>query len=368
MTTDTSLFDDAAAIRAFLTDDWQQRPRFFRTALTSLPALPDWRSLCADENVESRRVTTNHDIYSLEHGPFAHDDPSLPWTVLIQDADFHVPGLRPLLDTVSFIPRWRLDDIMMSVASRGASVGPHVDAYDVFLVQASGQRNWQIGDMGDYTARDDDGGLRLVEPFVAQDTYSAAPGDVLYLPPDVPHHGIATSDDCVTLSIGFRAPSLQDVAATLLATAPGAPRYRDPAQSTVAPDARIDQNTLNALRAQLHDFSTFSDDRLLNALGELVTEPKDWLAPAPRDIVWPDRARQAVLSPGSRIAFGQADGANRVFANGLAYLVDDTDTERFIIDLAAGNPATLPATDSGRALAQRLWEDGVVDVFEKAAK
>ena len=368
MTTDTSLFDDAASLDTFLTDDWQKRPRFLRAALGILPDLPDWRILCADDTVESRRVITDSDTYTLEHGPFDGPDPSLPWTVLIQDADFHAPALLPLLNTVRFVPRWRLEDIMMSVASRGGSVGPHVDAYDVFLVQAKGQRRWQIGRTGDYAARRDGGDLRLVEPFAAQETWTASPGDVLYLPPDVPHHGVATTDDCVTLSIGFRAPSLQEVAATLLAAAPGAPRYRDPKLSVATPGGHIDQATIDALRAQLIAFARLSDEQFLSALGELVTEPKDWLAPEPRDVPWPSTARKAILSPGSRVAFGRAEGQFRVFANGLIDVAEDAATEQFVSMLATGEPAAVPATEPGRALLERLWEDGVVDRYEEAGQ
>ncbi|MFK7888622.1 MAG: cupin domain-containing protein [Gammaproteobacteria bacterium] len=365
MTTEHHFFADDAHATSFLENDWQQRPRFLRAALTSLPELPDWRTLCADDNVESRRVITMDDRFALEHGPFEPVDPTSPWTVLIQDADYHAPALRALFHAVRLLPSWRLEDIMMSVATTGASVGPHVDAYDVFLVQARGRRAWDVGETGQYNLRHDDGDLRLVEPFAVSDRYEATPGDVLYLPPDVPHHGVATSDDCVTLSIGFRSPSLLDVAATLLAQASGAPRYRDPALTPATQPGLIDAAAIARLRAQLKDYAQLADTDLLEALGELVTEPKDWLAPDPRDSSWPSAASSVVLSAGARLAFGTADRAHWAFANGVRYPLEDAESQQFVALLASGASAAVPASIAARTLLEQLWEDGVVNANRK---
>ncbi|MFK8015336.1 MAG: cupin domain-containing protein [Gammaproteobacteria bacterium] len=347
---------------AFLRDHWQQSPAFFERRMTPLPALPDWRLLMASEGVESRRIVTlAPDQFSLTDGPLAGQDPPSPWTILIQDAEHHAPDLRCLIEAVDFLPRWRVEDVMMSVATAGGSVGPHVDAYDVFLVQAQGSRQWDIGRAGDYERVDDDSGLRLVKPFLAARTLIAKPGDVLYLPPDVPHHGVAL-DDCVTYSIGFRAPTLRDLAAVALDQHSDTSRYRDAGADRNTEPLDIDRATLNRLREQLEAYLTLSDRALATALGELMTEPKPWLLddespPAAR----PSAAtRTLVLSPGARLArFDDAD-SGVFFANGQAYVVPNRAAAAMLATLGHARELNWPDDPTCQPLIEALLNDDIV--------
>ncbi len=228
---------DAAA---FLREFWQRRPLLIRDAF------PGFRSplsgdelagLACEPGVESRIVLEDGvRPWEVRHGPFAEADfaalPETHWTLLVQDVDKHVPAVAALLECFDFLPRWRLDDIMISFAADQGSVGPHTDEYDVFLIQAQGRRRWRIDPHPDPEARCVPGlDLRILERFEAREQWVLEPGDCLYLPPGVPHWGIAEGP-CMTWSVGLRAPDWRElggawfdqVAATRLPRA----RYRDP--------------------------------------------------------------------------------------------------------------------------------------------
>lgn len=204
----------------FLKDYWQKKPLLIRQAF------PDYQSpisaeelggLACEESVESRLIQEQGGEYpwQLRHGPFIESDfTSLPeshWTLLVQSVDHHIPELALLLDEFDFIPTWRIDDLMISFAQAQGSVGPHLDNYDVFLLQTQGKRHWHINE-SDYS--DDDfipnSDLRILNSFESTQDWILEPGDMLYLPPGIAHHGIAV-DDCLTFSIGFRAPTRKEL-------------------------------------------------------------------------------------------------------------------------------------------------------------
>src|SRR5260221_416764 len=166
-------------------------------------------ALAASADVSSRLVRHRGASWSLEHGPFSPSRfkqlPRRDWTVLIQDANHFSPGADGLLACFDFIPHARIDDVMVSYAAPGGSVGPHVDSYDVFLLQGRGKRRWQISGQKDHSfvpGLD----LKILERFAPEAEWLLEPGDILYLPPGVAHHGVAETE-CLTWSIGFRAPS-----------------------------------------------------------------------------------------------------------------------------------------------------------------
>lgn len=202
----------------FLRDYWQKKPCLFRQALpnfTSPLDADELAGLAMEDGIESRLVIEQPDAatpWALHHGPFDEDTltglPESNWTLLVQAVDQFVPEVRALLSSFDFLPRWRLDDIMISFAPEGGSVGPHFDQYDVFLVQASGHRRWQVGQACDQDAPLLDGTpLKILEQFTEREDmdWVLTPGDVLYLPPTLAHHGVA-EDACMTWSVGFRAP------------------------------------------------------------------------------------------------------------------------------------------------------------------
>lgn len=204
--------------RAFLEKSWQREPRLFRQAYPDFePELDanDLAGLACDEGVEARLVSGSYPAHdwALRYGPFEESAlenlPRSGWTLLVQDVEKHYPPLRALLDGFDFIPSWRLDDLMVSVAAPGGSVGPHVDQYDVFLLQAAGRRRWQIARDFDPELQPDCA-LNVLRKFEAEQEWLLEPGDMLYLPPGVAHYGVAL-DTGMTWSIGLRAPSAADL-------------------------------------------------------------------------------------------------------------------------------------------------------------
>src|SRR5690606_11456768 len=196
----------------FLSEYWQKKPLLMRQVASGL-AHPDANTLAGlalEDEVESRLIS-GHDLgpWNLQNGPFQERDfdlmPKENWTLLVQSVDCFLTEVSLLLDYFDFLPAWRLEDIMISYAAKGGSVGPHFDQYDVFLVQASGSRRWQIGQRCDGSTlllpHDD---LKLLADFQVQEELVLEAGDVLYLPPDLAHWGIAESDDCITWSVGLR--------------------------------------------------------------------------------------------------------------------------------------------------------------------
>jgi 50S ribosomal protein L16 3-hydroxylase len=205
---------------AFLKDAWQRRPLLIRNPWTDWanPLEPDELAglACEEAGVESRLITRRPDGIVLESGPFPEArfarPESAPWTLLVQAVDHHVPEVAALIAPFRFVPDWRIDDVMVSYATDGGGVGAHFDQYDVFLVQGLGRRRWRVGPRCDAATEllpHED--LRLLPDFEATGDWVLEPGDILYVPPGFAHDGVAVGDDCMTYSIGFRAPSRADL-------------------------------------------------------------------------------------------------------------------------------------------------------------
>jgi 50S ribosomal protein L16 3-hydroxylase len=224
----------------FLRDIWQQRPLLIRNPWDQWhnPLSPDeLAGLACEDGVEARLIEQDRNALQAEDGPFPAARfgklGKQPFALLVQAVDQHVPEVAALLDAFRFIPNWRIDDVMVSCASDGGGVGAHFDHYDVFLIQGEGRRRWQIG------ARCDDttpllphDSLRLLADFAPTEEWILEPGDILYVPPRFPHNGVALGDDCMTYSIGFRAPARADLLSAwcddLLDGMDDDDRYEDP--------------------------------------------------------------------------------------------------------------------------------------------
>ncbi len=290
---------EALTTSGFLDRYWQKRHRLLREAL------PDIRSpfsaeqivgLACDPDMEARLAWVDDGRWHMRPGPFEGGDISrldgLAWTVLVQDIEKHFPELQNLLVPFSFLPRWRIEDLMISLATPGGGVGPHLDNYDVFLVQLSGRRRWQVDGRGEPAALSDTEGLRQIDNFQATETWEVGCGDVLYLPPGLPHWGTALADEspCITLSVGLRAPGadelLHSVAEALAAKTETLPRYCDPdlVEDESVPGL-ISAASLGRVRSLLRRCNALSDAELAVCFGTLVTEPKNWLTAEPREQV-----------------------------------------------------------------------------------
>ncbi len=268
----------------FLTHHWQKQPLFVRGALPGYvsPVTPEeLAGLACESEVESRLVTFDGATWHLENGPFAPK--SFPrrgkrdWTLLVQDLDEHLPKVGELLGHLDFLPSWRVDDVMASFAVPGGSVGPHFDEYDVFLLQVSGKRRWQI--TTDYSRQDlrTDSNLRLLNHLEPQQEWLAEPGDLLYLPPHVAHFGVAESN-CVTFSLGCRAPSRADLVAQMagmfLSQLDDAQRYSDPELTPKEVDAGVSPLAVERTQAIIDQVWQVTPDLAARCLGSVATIPK----------------------------------------------------------------------------------------------
>ena len=206
----------------FLSQYWQKKPllirNFVSSVLDKISVSPSMLlDLCLEEDVESRIVAQMRGKLRKKSGPFRpvdieHLQPK-NWTLLVQEVDRHVPAIADLWDEFfGFIPSWRRDDVMVSYAREGGGIGAHVDNYDVFLLQARGRRRWSLEnafltESAELEREVPGAQTRLLRDFAADQSWELSAGDVLYLPPRVPHQGVSLDDDCITISMGFRAPS-----------------------------------------------------------------------------------------------------------------------------------------------------------------
>ncbi len=223
------IFDhqDTITTEEFLKDYWQKKPLLIRQAFPDFESpitADELAGLSLEEEIESRLIIysskdRNNGDWELKHGPFEEDTfsklPGKNWTLLVQGSDTLVPDIAQLLESFKFLPSWRLDDIMISYATDQGSVGPHFDHYDVFLLQAEGERLWKVGDFCDQdpnnkTLLEENCDLSLTKEFSTQQEWLLKPGDMLYLPPKLAHWGIAQGE-CMTFSIGFRAPKVSEM-------------------------------------------------------------------------------------------------------------------------------------------------------------
>jgi 50S ribosomal protein L16 3-hydroxylase len=271
----------------FMRRHWQKKPLLVRGAIADVAA-PVTRAqmfaLAARDDVESRLIQRDaRDRWQLRQGPLPRR--ALPplarpgWTLLVQGLDLHCDAAHELLSHFRFVPTVRLDDLMLSYASAGGGVGPHIDSYDVFLLQVQGRRRWGIGHVEDRQLREDVP-LKMLARFEPERQWLLEPGDLLYLPPGWAHDGVAVGGDCLTASIGFRAPQSGELAQALFARLADSPpaarraqRYRDAAQPATAAPGAVPEPLQHFARQAVA--RVLADPRLLErTLGEWLTEPK----------------------------------------------------------------------------------------------
>lgn len=331
----------------FMRRHWQKKPLLVRQAIPGFKPLlsrAELFRLAAQERVESRLVVQQPTGWRMKQGPFGPR--SLPalsrpqWTLLVQGVDLHERRAHELLQQFRFVPDARLDDLMISFATPCGGVGPHFDSYDVFLLQASGRRRWKIGRQKDLTLQEGVP-LKVLQNFEPEQEFVLEAGDMLYLPPRYAHDGLAESSlgedgkaqDCMTYSIGFRAPRRAELASELLqrladfaggdgddgALSQGL--YRDPSQAATPTPAAVPEDLLAFAQKAVHD--ALKDPLALAcALGECLTEPKAsvWFDAASGH--WDPRCAEGLcLDPRTRMMYD----AQHVFINGESYRAKGAD-------------------------------------------
>ncbi|HEY1027724.1 MAG TPA: cupin domain-containing protein [Pseudomonas sp.] len=361
--------------REFLRDYWQKKPLLVRQAVPDFesPISPDeLAGLALEEEVESRLVIEHGERpWELQRGPFNEDTfqelPERDWTLLVQAVDQFVPEVAELLEDFKFLPKWRIDDLMISFAAPGGGVGPHFDNYDVFLLQAHGHRRWQIGQMCDsQSPLLPHADLKILAEFEPTDEWVLAPGDMLYLPPCLAHCGTA-EDDCMTYSVGFRAPSAAEVLTHftdfLGQFLPDEERYSDADIQPSDDPNQIQRDALERLKTLLNEH--MSDERLLMTwFGQFMTEPKYPELVAGIEIEIDDflgaleDGAILIRNPSARMAWSEVGEDLVLFASGQSRLVSASLRELLKLICSADalhveNLAAWLADDEGRTL---LWE------------
>ncbi|MGA9422884.1 MAG: cupin domain-containing protein [Rhodanobacteraceae bacterium] len=348
----------------FLRDYWQKRPLLVRGAIAAFqdPLDPDDLAGLACEELALARIVERsvHDsrarrkrdprvTLSVRYGPFAEADfarlPKTGWTLLVQDVDKWDADVATLLDRFAFLPRWRIDDVMVSYAERDGSVGPHVDQYDVFLLQGLGRRRWRIdtrsctanaadphASAGANPAHPVDGRLALLRHFIPTHEWILETGDMLYLPPAIAHHGVALAP-CMTYSIGMRAPAqselLLDFAAEFAETMPETLRLADPDLMPTRNDGEIDEATMTRVLQAMPWLrsGTHGQERLRRWFGRFITRYRSAQVAVRRLAALTDAAfeqllhRNALLrrNPWSRFAWARAGRGAVLFVAGEEY-------------------------------------------------
>lgn len=375
----------------FLTRYWQKKPLLVRGAF---PAFQDrydpeeLAGLACEEGIESRLVLERGGAkpWELRHGPF--DDatflnlPETHWTFLIQDLEKHVPEFAELIEPFRFIPDWRIDDLMVSYAAPQGTVGPHTDNYDVFLIQGRGRRRWQIGSRGKGELLADTE-LRILKQFKATEEWVLEPGDMLYLPPGLPHYGVAL-EPCITYSVGFRAPShrelVSDFADFLLQDLDEQARYGDPDLGVQKNSGQLAPIALDRVKQIIRRALDLSDETLNSWFGCYITEPKAGLGTEPLDEPLNDAELRAYLKaggalerhPGSRFAYiDGARGECLLFVDGQEFALgpDCAPLAPLICQqrtLTAESLRGVLSKASTRALLLDLINEGYLVIYEDA--
>ena len=354
----------------FLREFWQKKPLLVRNAFPDFatPIEPeDLAGLACEELALSRIIEHDraNDRWTLRTGPFAEADfPGMPdhdWTLLVQDVDKWDADVAALIDAFRFLPRWRIDDVMISFAAPGGSVGPHVDQYDVFLLQAKGRRRWQIDASRNPPLEfRGDADIKLLQVFNATHDWVLAPGDMLYLPPGVPHNGVA-EDACLTFSLGMRAPSaaelLGDFVDTLAADAAESIRYRDPDLAPAKDPLEIDDAAMTRVVEALNALRMNDPARLADWFGRFITSYRSaGIVAAPgagidRGAIEGGLAAGSVLlrNPFSRVAWRRVGRDAFLFVAGQSWRLPVADARRLAGAGAVDVDAYARLGDAGRA-------------------
>ena len=372
----------------FLEHYWQKKPLLIRQAFPDFEAHlspEELAGLACEDEVESRIVLENGKTpWELKHGPFSEEDflslPPSHWTLLVQGVEQWVPEVYQLLERFRFIPQWRLDDIMISYATTGGSVGPHFDYYDVFLLQAKGKRQWQIGQHCSADApKLPNTPLYILKNFQTTDTWELAPGDMLYLPPQWAHHGTALDDECMTYSVGFRAPShgdiLQELSFFLSQKVQASTRYQDPDLSVLSSSAQIPSSAVKKIhqifREKLNDESSIAQ-----WFGEYMTQPKvdlyipdvfctksDSLGSSAtqffQDLQDTIKAGNHIeRSPQTRLAFYELENCIQLFVNGQCITLPSTECYHieFLSEQTVLSPESVLQQAQSSPMICRLWQ------------
>lgn len=324
----------------FLADYWQSKPLLVRQAIKNFRPALDAQTLAGlalEEGVRARIVQETESVsrWVCNYGPFEEqyfsELPDSHWTLLVQDVEKHLPQHASILDYFSFLPRWRIEDLMVSYAVDSGSVGPHTDRYDVFLLQAAGKRKWQLQlDNIDESSLIENIDLQILKDFTADEEWILQPGDMLYLPPGVAHYGIALGES-MTFSIGFRAPSQTDLLQAFserFSMDENHPKFYTDRINDDCRRSELQRQDVSRMQ-QLLMQTMENDDLVMRAIGQLLTNPANALSLVDSDPVerrdfigMLSRTPLLKLHPASRCVYITDGDDIDLYFNGSEYHID----------------------------------------------
>lgn len=336
------------SVDTFLKKYWQKKPLLIRNAIENFQSPiteKDLFKIAQDEEAISRLIEYKKDLWQVKYGPFKKSDflkkKNAPWTVLVQNINHHLSFANSFLNFFKFIPYARLDDLMVSYATKEGSVGPHFDSYDVFLFQAKGEREWRISEQKEFTL-DKKSAIKIITNFKSKNSWVLKPGDMLYLPPNIGHWGISLSDDCLTYSIGFRAPDTFEIQSKFLdfiqdnLSVNKNDLYKDPNLKLQKNPAEINSSMINKIQ-QIVNQLRWNKNSINTFIGQLLTDPVEtaiFQAPKPisLEIFKKNLSKKTLeLNPKTRMLFiknsfyinGEFIDADKKYAAHLRQLAND---------------------------------------------
>ena len=370
----------------FLAHYWQQKPivlkGFFNDFIDPIDE-NDLAGLAQEDDVDSRVISHGPNGWNMTSGPINNfeDICQGDWTLLVQGVERYIHEVADIIEPFRFIPNWRLDDLMVSFASPNAGVGPHIDQYDVFLVQGKGQRRWQVGTPGNYNEIFPHPALRQIEGFSPIIDEVLSPGDVLYIPPGWPHDGKAL-DNCLTYSVGFRAPNtaqLADSLTLMLDEDIANTRFSDAQRIRASHPALVSDDDIEALKEQL--ICAINTPEFTHSL--LTSLSAQSLPEFPHDSDYDEASIQAGLysgvtftaAPGVRPLIGPEHFANEytyIYVNGEAFSFNSIDKDWILLlinspYINANMRAELPSAEFIKTLTDLVnkgyweWEETLID-------
>ncbi len=377
-----NLFKNSAITQEqFLKEYWHKKPLLIKDAiapneLSILPNKGKIQQLSCDENIQSRIVFKNpenpknpENQYDVEYGPFIENDfdelDQECWNLLVSDVDKWQPKSREILKYFNFIRNWIFDDIMLSCGSLGGTVGPHTDHYDVFLIQVYGQRKW--GFTQEKIFNPDlmpEQALKLMSQFKADESHILNPGDVLYLPPEVAHYGIATSKNCVTCSIGMRTPSHSELLTSFVdhiaQNISDNHRFEEPQFNHQPNIGEITQedisNIFNILQTKLKPNS----NTISEWFGKYITEYRSLFFEFNQyqELKDLDYKQDLSLSPFSKSSYIKQQQSVLLFVNGQTYQSSTGLAEMVCNDKIISKESLVKLNSSDKNIIESLFENG----------
>ena len=378
--TSSEIFSGEISIEVFLRDYWQKKPLLIRNALpdlTSPISAEELAGMACEEGINARLIIEKDDEepWSVKYGPLDEDSfnslPKSHWTLLVNDVEKYIPEAKNLFDQFRFIPDWRKDDMMISYAADGGSVGPHLDAYDVFLIQTQGQRNWKIS-YQHCNRFIEDIELKILSEFKTDEEWILDPGDMLYLPPNLAHYGIAKGP-CMTASVGFRAPSVRAMTSEfseyIANQTSETLRYSDPGIKQQVHPSEISASALKTVKDLLKQQLVIDDSQLTQWFGEYMTDARssDQLSETNQNIADFDTLRGRLKqqeniqqSPFSRFLYTNNKEGSLLFVDGKSYNCNSDFTEIIC------NNQTINTTELINAASAPQEQETLLDLYNRS--